>query len=443
MGAMEPAGLWRTQEEILRGLESFGFVIPPQARLIGEEEGVYAYFQQLGEQRSSFEFEIDGVVAKVNDLELQHTLGFTDRFPRFALALKFPAHQAETVLREVGFNVGRTGALTPVAFLEPVQVGGVTVSRATLHNEDEIRAKDLRVGDHVLIQRAGDVIPEVLRPFKEKRTGAEREIHFPESCPACGGAVNRLPGEAAWRCVNIACPAVLKRSLIHFVSKAGLDVEGLGWKWVETLVDSGIVSSPADILALNKEDIIGLERMGDKLAENIIRGIEQAREKATLARLIIALGIRLVGEQTARTLAKAFPDLDALAQADEESLRELEDVGSEVASSIRAFFESVENRALLERFKELGLWPREGGRPAAQGPLTGKKVLFTGSMPGLSRDDAKRLVEESGGNAVNSISKKVDYVVVGDDPGSKLDKARALGLTILNPEEFKALLQKN
>lgn len=445
---------WTTQEEIMLGLRGLGLSIPPQAQVAWGEGAVWELYRRLLAGRDELPFEIDGVVAKVNKLAWQERLGFTDRFPRFAMAMKFPAHQAETVLKAIDIQVGRTGVLTPVARLEPVQVGGVTVSNATLHNEDEIRAKNLRIGDHVLIQRAGDVIPEVVRAISEKRSGEEQEFVFPEACPVCGTRARRLPGEAAWRCVNLQCPAVLRQRIAHFVSKAGLDVQGLGRKWAEKLLDLGLIKSPADLFRLKREDLLPLEGVKEKLAENMVAGLAEAREKATLAMLIKALGIRLVGEQTARTLARAFTDLDELGQADVETLRELPDIGPEVAQSIRAFFENVENHELLENLRGLGLWPRnktpadEGALAAEAGavtelPLQGKKVLITGTLPNLSRDEAKRLVEAAGGEVLGSVSKKLDFVVLGESPGGKkLDKIRELGLETLDAEAFLAMMDR-
>ena len=433
---------WLTQEQIMSGLAGLGLSIVPQAGLCRDAEEVKAYFQSLEAGRMKMAYETDGVVAKVNSLEQQERLGSTARAPRWAMAIKFRAEQAETRLKQIQVQVGRTGVLTPVARLEPVSVGGVTVSRATLHNEDEIRAKELLVGDHVVVQRAGDVIPEVVRPVKEKRTGEEHEFRFPAQCPACGGRVDRLPGEVAYRCLNSSCPAQIKQALIHFVSKSGLDIEGLGNKWIEALVDRGYVEDFADLFHLRKEQLVQMERMGDKLAENLLRAIEQAREQADLKRVISALGIRLVGSETARVLAWHFKDLDELSAASEEDLQEIPDIGPEIAASIRSYFQNPANRRVLDKLKRAGLWPgsAEGAASSEQeGPLQGKRLIFTGRLSSMTRDRARELAEAAGGRVVGSVSGKLDYIVTGEDPGSKLSRAREAGATELTEEQFLSL----
>lgn len=449
-GAQGPEARWATHGQVMAALADYGFGTPPDARRCETPADVMAYYDDLGRRRSELPFDIDGVVAKLDDLAAQAALGYTARAPRWAIALKFPAHQATTRLEHIAIQVGRTGVLTPVAELAPVAVGGVTVSRATLHNEDEIRAKDLRVGDMVVVQRAGDVIPEVVRPLVDQRppTGLP-EFEFPRACPVCHTPVRREPGEAAWRCVNVGCPAVVRQSIIHFVSKAGLDIQGVGRRWVELLVDRGKVTSPADLFGLDKQTLLAFERMGPKLAENFIAAFDGARTGATLNRLICALGIRHVGEQTARTLATHFADLDALGAAEAETLQQLPDIGPEVAASIRAFFANEGNRALLERLRGVGLWPvrpvlldaNGGSAPGAgSGPLAGLGVLFTGSLSTLTRSDAERRAVAAGANILGSVSKKLDLLVVGDKPGSKLDKAVKLGIRVLREQEFLDLL---
>ena len=443
LGAVEwaDASPWTTQEDVMRGLAALGFPVSDLGRTVSAQ-GVLSFFTELGETRNDLPFEIDGVVAKVNDLALQDELGFTDRAPRWAIALKFPAHEAETRLAAIEIQVGRTGVLTPVAILEPVSLAGVTVSRATLHNEDEIRAKDLREGDMVVVRRAGDVIPEVVRPVLEKRSEHAQEYSFPKTCPACGGAAVREQGESAWRCVNLTCPAVRLQRIIYFVSKAGLDVQGVGKKLIATLVDNGMVSSPADLFRLTEAELSGLDRMGEKSAGNFVLAFEAAKQ-AGLAALIAALGIRLVGKRTAATLAGHFRDLDELGAADAEALQELRDIGPEVAESLADFFANAENRGLLEEFREIGLWPHEEHpeTPAGERPLEGKRFLFTGGLPGMTRSQAQAGVEALGGAAVSSVSGKLDYLVAGEKPGSKLQKALELGVTVLTPEEFQELLR--
>jgi DNA ligase (NAD+) len=459
---------WTTQQEVMLGVRDLGFSIAPQAELCHSQAEVEAWYHRLVEHREDFPFELDGAVAKVNDLNIQEGLGFTARAPRFAVAFKFAAMQARTKLEDILVQVGRTGVLTPVAVLAPVSVGGVVVSRATLHNEDEIRAKDVRIGDTVLVQRAGDVIPEVVGPLTELRDGSEREFVFPGLCPECGNHVHREPGEAAWRCVNRACPAVRRESIKHFVSKAGLDIQGVGAKLVEQLVDIGLVKSPADLFRLNRQHLLGLERMGEKSVDNTIAALSDAAAEATLPRFLSALGIRHVGEQTAKTLAKAYDSIDALEKADNEALRKLPDIGPEVAAAIQDFFAEDGNQAMLREFRELGLWPRVSSPAASTGgatrsvqlsllpdvgavspagaggggehPLAGKTVLFTGTLESMPRGKAKKLAEAAGADVVAGVSRKLDYLVAGDDPGSKLDKARSLGVTVLDERQFLALL---
>ncbi|WP_457570785.1 NAD-dependent DNA ligase LigA [Desulfovulcanus sp.] len=441
---------WTTQEEVVTGLKSLGLANAPEGKLCLQPDDVARYYQNMLEKRYKLPFELDGIVIKINELHLQEKLGATSRAPRWALALKFPAHQGETKLLDIIVQVGRTGVLTPVAILEPITLSGAVVSRATLHNENEIRAKDLRIGDIVIVQRAGDVIPEVVRPVKEKRTGHEKEFHFPRTCPACNSPVAKIGDEVAWRCLNISCPARLEQGLIHFVSKNGLDIEGLGKKWVQNLVRKGLVKSPVDLFRLKKEDLLPLERMGDKLAENILGAIELAKEKASLRKLISALGIRLVGEQTARVLAENYKDLDELAKASPEELQLLPDIGPEVAASIYKFFQNPANKKLLLDLKQVGLWPSfekreveklgrwEDGKGRS---LEGKKFIFTGALKTMSRSQAKKRVEELGGRVVSAVSRNVDYVVVGDKPGSKLDKANDLGLKIIDEDDFLGLVE--
>lgn len=432
---------WSKHSQAMHGLAKLGLPVAGQGKVV-DQDGVYPYFRELGQKRQDLPFEIDGVVVKVDSLALQEALGFTDRAPRFALALKFPAHEAETILTNIRVQVGRTGVLTPVAVLKPVSLAGVTVSRATLHNEDEIKAKDLRPGDTVMVRRAGDVIPEVVKVVLEKRPADAAPFEFPHVCPSCHSPAVRAPGEAAWRCVNMACPAMLRRSIAYFVSKSGLDIEGLGTKWVDILIAKGLVRTPADLFTLAEGELLPLERMGEKSAANIVTAVEAARQGATLAKLIAALGIRQVGTRTARTLADHFSDLDAVAAATREDLTALPDIGPEVASSIREFFDTPANRELLARFKELELWPVSAPKPAetVTTPLSGKRFLFTGTLPQFSREAAQAKVEAAGGIVVSAVSKKLDYLVVGADPGSKLAKAQALGLTILSPDDFIALL---
>ena len=444
VGRVEWQGVdWQTQTQIMQDLESLGFVVPPLAKRCSSAHEVLDYYHELTDKRDALPFEIDGVVAKIDDLEMQRELGFTSRFPRWALAMKFKAHQAETVLERIEIQVGRTGALTPVAILTPVTVGGVTVSRATLHNEDEINNKQLREGDRVVVQRAGDVIPEVVRHVPGAHHDALQPYVFPDTCPVCGTEAPRLPGESVRRCQNVSCPAVRKQSIIHFASKAGLDIEGLGRKWVEQFVDNDLVQSVADLFTLREEQIVDLERMGPKLAGNIITSIKRAGERATLSRLLRALGIRHVGEQTARALAAHFGTMDNLVQADEDALQQVKDVGPEVAASLRAFFHSQANRDLLERLRELKLMPREEAEAEKGELLKGKAILVTGALPGFTRDQATALLERSGATVLKSVSRNLDLMVVGEKPGgSKLEKARELGVPLIEARRFLELLEQ-
>lgn len=458
---------WKSQQETMLGLGSLGFSIAPGAVLCESVQAAEEWYCKLAADREKFPFELDGAVAKVNDLKLQEELGFTARAPRFAVAFKFAAMQAATRLKGIIIQVGRTGVLTPVAELEPVNVGGVVVSRATLHNEDEIKAKGVLIGDTVLVQRAGDVIPEVVGPVVEKRDGSEREFVFPKECPECGNHVHREPGEAAWRCVNRACPAVRRESIKHFVSKAGLDIHGVGGKLVEQLIDEELVKNPADLFRLTKEALLGLERMAEKSADNTLESLEKARKKASLPRFLSALGVRHVGEQTAKALARVFGDVDAIGKASLEDLQKVPDIGPEVASAIKDFFAEQGNRDMLEEFRAIGLWPaaarsrggaisgvqqnslpgiapsgqsvRAESAGAAPGPLAGKTVLFTGTLASMARGEAKEIAEAAGADVVSGVSRKLDFLIVGEEPGSKLEKARALGVRVLSEREFLAM----
>ena len=437
---------WDTYAQMMNDFQVMGFTVPPQGRLCPDGEAVQAAYAHLESIRKDLPFEIDGMVIKVNRFDHEQDLGFTARAPRWAVAWKFTATQAVTRLKNILIQVGRTGVFTPVAILEPVEVGGVTVSRATLHNEDEIAAKDLRVGDLVLVQRAGDVIPEVVRPLSEDRDPAAplAPFEFPHACPVCNSEGLRLPDESAWRCVNRSCPAVAQLAIVHFVSKAGLDIQGVGRRWVEELFAEGIIQNAADLFTLCQEDLLRFEGMGEVSSAKFITALDKAKSEAKLSRFICALGIRLVGEQTARVLAAHYADLDVLSRATVEELTDLPDIGPEVSNSITAFFANPANQALLSRFKELGLWPQaEVMEQPAQRPLpwAGKQFIFTGSLANYTRDEAQALVEERGGRALKAISAKVDVVVAGEKAGSKLDKARKLDLTIWDEAEFTRQLE--
>ncbi|MBG0789258.1 MAG: NAD-dependent DNA ligase LigA [Desulfovibrionaceae bacterium] len=432
---------WPTQRAVMEGLKKLGFAVAPEARLCASSREVAEYFRQLQEERDGLPFEIDGVVAKVNDREMQEALGFTARAPRWALALKFPAHQTKTRLENIRIQVGRTGVLTPVAELSPVELAGVVVSNATLHNKGYIEAHDFRIGDTVLIQRAGDVIPQVLSVDLDERPDNAEPYVFPEQCPVCDSST--IDDGKRVICSNPVCPAKIDKNLIHFVSKAGLDMEGVGKKWVQKLADDEVLNSPADLFSLEKITLLKYERMGDKSAENFIAAIEKAKADAPLWRLISGLGIKHVGEQAARLLADNFEDLRAIQRATFDELKEIKGVGDKTAESIHLFFNSDLGTELLTAFERVGLWPTGGAKAAeaaSELPLAGKVFLFTGTLP-VKRDEAQAMVEARGGAAAKSVSKKVDFLVAGEKAGSKVDKARKLGVEIIDFDAFLALLQ--
>jgi len=428
----------RSQEELLAILSKLGFPVNPLWKRCESPEEAIAFYHELLERRDELPYEADGVVVKVNDFSQREALGEVSRAPRWAIAFKFPAEEATTRVLDIVVQVGRTGALTPVAILEPVEVSGVTVSRATLHNEDEVKRKDVRIGDWVVVRRAGEVIPEVVKSIPERRTGKEREFRMPDRCPVCGGPVVRPPGEVIHRCENLSCPARIKEAIRHFASRRAADIEGLGEKLVDQLVDKGLVRRISDLYHLTKQQLASLERIGEKSAQNLLEQLERSKGMS-LARLIYALGIRYVGEHIAEVLAERFGSIDELARASYEELVGIPEIGPRIAQSIVDFFASQGNRRLIEELKAVGIDPR-AQRPPEKGPLAGKTFLFTGRLSGMTRQEAKRLVESLGGKVASSVSRKVDYVVVGEDPGSKLDRARALGITTLSEEEFKELV---
>ena len=428
-----------TQQQLLAALADAGFQLIPHGRICPDLDTAIAHFHRLAELRRELPYEIDGMVIKVNDLALQKRLGAKARSPRWAVAAKFAAVQATTILVRVEFQVGRTGAVTPVARLEPVNVGGVTVSRATLHNEDEIRRKDLRLGDTVVVQRAGEVIPEVVKPVLEKRRGTEQDIKLPTACPECAAPLVRKEGEAVRRCPNPLCPAQRLRSLIHFCSKAGLDIEGLGKKAVEQLVQTGLVKDIPDIYRLGAEQLAELPGWGEKSAANVIAAIADAK-RTRLARLLAALGIRHVGEVNAQVLARRFPTLEALSQVGEEDLLEIDGIGPQVAASLVSFFRDPVTEEMLAQLRELGLEILPEEARGEDLPLQGRVFLFTGTLEHFSRDEAKARVKERGGEIATTLNRKVTDLVCGAKPGSKLTKARELAITILEEADFQRLL---
>jgi len=439
---------WRTtHEKVLDQLDTWGFPVNAERRVVLGAQGLVEFHRRIAAMRDQLPFDIDGVVYKVNSLTLQGQMGFVSREPRWAVAHKFPAEEQMTVVRDIDVQVGRTGKLTPVAKLEPVFVGGTTVSNATLHNEDETRRKDVRIGDTVIVRRAGDVIPEVVGVVLDRRPAQVGEQFdllklLQGHCPVCGSTIVREEGEANWRCTGgLFCPAQRKQALLHFASRRAMNIEGLGEKLVDQLVDTHIVSNPAALYKLGLLAIINLERMGEKSAVNLLAAIEQSKH-TTLARFIFALGIRNVGEATAKDLAQHFGSLDNLLAADEESLQQVHDVGPVVAQSIATFLAEDHNREVIEQLRASGVrWAEQLPRPSTTLPFGGKTFVLTGTLASMSREEAKDKLEALGAKVAGSVSKKTDYVVAGAEAGSKLDKARELSVAVLDEQQFLALLE--
>jgi DNA ligase (NAD+) len=434
-----------THGELLEWLGQLGLPVSDAWRRCRGPEALASFHADILARRDSLGFDIDGVVYKVDRLDLQERLGFVTREPRWAVAHKFPAEEAVTRLLAIDVQVGRTGAITPVARLEPVFVGGVTVSNATLHNLDEVRRKDVRVGDQVVVRRAGDVIPEIVRSLPERRTEALPEWQLPTACPECGSAIERPEGEAIARCTGgMVCPAQRKGSLLHFVQRRAMNIEGFGEKLIDQLVDAGLVHDAADLFTVRREQLMALERMGEKSASNLLAELEAAR-RPPLNRFIFALGIRHVGETTARDLARHFGSIEALMAADAETLQRVPDVGPVVAASIEHFFANPKNRGVIHRLLAAGVMPEALAPSAAVGHATndrviGKKFVLTGTLPTLKREDAKAMIEAAGGKVVGSVSAKTDYVVAGAEAGSKLTQARGLGVPVIDEATLLAWL---
>jgi DNA ligase (NAD+) len=453
IGAVKGAGLPGTHSELLGRLAGWGFPVAAQTRRVSGLAGLLAYYAEIGRQRSALPYDIDGVVYKLDELAAYERFGFTAHHPRFALAHKFAAEEAVTELLDISIQVGRTGALTPVARLKPVFVGGVTVINATLHNEDEIRRKDVRIGDTVVVRRAGDVIPEVVRVLPEKRPVDARRFDMPQNCPVCGSIVVRSEGEkgekgekgvaaAVARCSGgLYCPAQRKQALLHFASRRAMDIEGLGDKLVEQLVDNAIVRTPADLYQLGVAALAGLERLAEKSAGNLLAAIEKSKQ-TTLARFIYALGMRNVGEATARELARHFGSLERLLTADEAQLQQVADVGPTVAQCVRQFCSEPHNQMVIEQLRAAGVsWSESETAMPGAGAVAGKVFVLTGALPSLTRDVAGQLIMTAGGKVTASVSKKTDFVVAGAEAGSKLEKAQQLGVSVIDEGELLALLQ--
>lgn len=443
IGVLEGAEMPSSHSALLDWYATLGLPVCAERAVVKGAQGLLDFFRDIGSRRKQLPYEIDGVVYKVDALEYQKKLGFVSRAPRFAVAHKFPAEEAMTVVQDIGVQVGRTGAITPVARLTPVFVGGVTVTNATLHNEDEVNRKDVRIGDTVIVRRAGDVIPEVVSYVPELRSENVRKFAMPATCPVCGSPIIRLEEEAVARCSGgwVKCPAQRKGGLQHFVSRRAMDIEGLGEQLIDQLVDKQVITTAADLYRLGLTSLSELDRMATKSAQNVLNALEKSKS-TTLARFIYALGIRHVGEATAKELANHFGNLDAFLAASEERLLEVADIGPVVARSITAFLSDNLNRELIEQLRAAGIhWPESIRTPDAPKPFAGKTFVLTGTLPTLKRDEAASMIEAAGGKVAGSVSKKTSYVVAGEEAGSKLDKAQELGISIIDEAGLLRLLE--
>ena len=438
---VEGPDLPATQAGTLERLRSLGFRVHAHGRRLETFEDVHAFIDDWAERRHELEFETDGVVVKVDDREEQEQLGSTAKSPRWALAYKYPAEEATTVVRDITVHVGRTGALTPVAHFDPIPLGGTTVKRATLHNYEDLARKDVRVGDTVVVEKGGDVIPKVVRVLLEQRPGNAAPFAMPAACPVCGDPIAREADEVVARCVNPACPAVVREALRHFCSRRAMNIEGLGDKLVDQLVKAGLLTDVASIYDLKADDLVPLERWGEKSAANLVQEIDRSR-RVELSRLVFALGIRHIGEKAARTLARHFGTLDRLATASEEELQEAEEVGPNTASAVSAWFSHPRHRELIEKLRAHGLNLEERTESAAVGPLAGKTVVLTGALPGISRDEASARLEAAGAKLTGSVSRKTDFLLAGEAAGSKLEKAQELGVRVVTWEEMQELMEE-
>lgn len=428
-----------TQWEILKYLKAMGFPVAEVAKRFSSLEAAIKYTETWNEGRDKLAYEADGMVIKLDNLALASDLGFVGKDPRGAIAFKFPAREVTTILNDIGVAVGRTGVLTPYAMLKPVEIGGVIVERATLHNFDFIAEKDIRVGDRVLVKRAGEVIPYVIGPVVDARSGVEKPYLPPFKCPTCGQSVEHFEGEVAWYCVNAACPAQLLRNVEHFVSRGAMDIVGLGYKIVEQLIEEGLVKDVADLFTLTKDQLLNLDGFGEKKAENLLNALEQGKAQS-LNRLITALGIHGVGEVMAKDLSAAFGRLDKLANVSVDELMSIEGIGPNIAESIVDWFAKPSNKKLLGKLKKAGVWPVEAQKhPPSSAKLSGLTFVITGTLPTLSRDEAKEFIESNGGKVIDSVSKKTSYLVLGENPGSKLGKAQSLGLKVIDETQLRNL----
>ena len=430
---------FQTQSEALIFLKSSGFRVNPSIKKCSSIEKVIEYCNEWQEKRHKLEYDIDGMVIKIDSFSYQRSLGQTSKSPRWMIAYKFPAERKETILEDILVQVGRTGTLTPVAVLKPIELAGSTVSRASLHNQDEIGRKDVRIGDHVLIEKAGEIIPQIVEVVKNKRKGSEKEFFMPKKCPACGSAVKKLKNEVALRCENMSCPAQLKERIRHFASKEAMDIEGMGDAIVAQLVDKKMVKSYGDIYILKHEELANLERMADKSATNLINAIERSKANS-FNRLVYGLGIRHVGVRSAWILASRFKSLNRLADSGIEELQSINEIGPVMAESIFNFFKTEENKKLIKKLRYNGVNTEEKGLSSKSKDMEGKTFVVTGSLESFSRNEIEELIRRHGGNASSSVSKNTDYVVAGKDPGSKFEKAKELGVKIISEDEFRQLI---
>ena len=430
----------KSHYESFKYLQRLGFQVNPYIKLCNNIEDIMEGIVEIGEKRGELTFDIDGAVIKVDDLKQREEIGTTTKTPKWAVAYKYPPEKKETVVEDIKVQVGRTGALTPMAILKPVRVAGSLISKTTLHNEDFIKEKDIRIGDTVYIQKAGDVIPEVAEVLKEKRTGDERVFEMPKTCPVCGAEAVREDGEAVTRCTGIECPAQLFRSLVHFASRDAMDIDGMGPAMIEQLLDENLISNIADIYTLQKEELLKLDRMGEKSADNLIQAIEKSKNNS-LDRLINSFGIRHIGTKTSKILAKNFSDLDEMMNATYERYASINEVGDIMADSIVSFFESVQSQDLIKRLKEAGVNTQGSKKELQDNRFEGKVFVLTGTLPTYSRQEAANIIEDFGGKTSSNIKKKTDYVLAGEEAGSKLTKAESLGVKIITEGEFKEMIK--
>ena len=442
LGWAEGGSVPDTHWETLQWLSSIGFKINPNIARYESIDDVWRHCQEWTEKRESLDYEIDGIVVKIDERRLQEHLGVVGREPRWAVAFKFPPTQRTTKLLDIGINVGRTGSMNPYAVLEPVNIGGAMVKMATLHNEEDIKRKDIRIGDTVIVQRAGDVIPQVVGPVASKRTGKEKAFRPPTKCPACGAKLEKPEGEVMRYCRNPACPAQAYRLLEHFVSRGAMDVDGVGEQLSRALMEAGLVKDPADLYFLKREDLLKLERMADKSAQNVLDAIDASRQRP-LQRVLFALGIRHVGSETAALLAEHFGSIDAIMDASVEEIEAIPGIGPVVARSIHDYFQRPENRALIDKLRKGGVTMKSAAPAAREGPLAGQTFVITGTLRELTRPEAEARIRSLGGAATSSVTKATDYLVVGEKPGSKLEKAQKYGTTVLSDDEFMRLLREH